>query len=744
MRLYLKIVLIVLAAAFTVNAATIDKVVVKGNKRVPDEKVLEKAVQVGSEFDLAEIDKSIGRLYKTGLFVNIKVDLKVTEKVIVTYIVEEKPFINDIYFEGNEEIDRGALLEKLSIAEGDVFEKPAIENAVKTIKAEYQDRNYYNVNVNFSVEQRPDNTVDIIFTIDEGKEAKVEEIKFYGNDNISDDKLEDIIQTSEKGFFSWFTGSGKLKSQQLALDRQRIRATYLNNGYIQAKVGKPEVIYNEDKTEITLVFRIQEGKQYHIGEIRFEGNEHRTDEYLRKVITLKEGDLFKSEKFQKDIESLTKAFTKIGYAYANVNPSTSVNESTRKVNITYKITENNLYYINKIKITGNTKTRDRVIRRQFDIVEKDKYDSLKIQQSKKQIEYLNYFEQVKLVEDRVDNNSINLNLSVNEKPTGMFTIGAGYSSLDGAVGMIQVSQKNLLGYGYDLSLKSEFSSKRTDYTLSFTNQWLFDRPISFGFDLYKFRRSYYEYTKDSTGGALRIGHPIIKRKLNMYYRFAYEKVDITSIDDDASQYIRDQKGITTTVSFTPKLVWNTLNHPVDPTRGNKSSLFVKYADTFLGGDSNFYKAGIESSQYVPLWWKFVGMLHGEAGYMESLDDKKLPIDERYRLGGMHSVRGFDYGDISPVDENGYEYGGNKFLLFNAELIFPLSEASNLKGVLFYDTGQVYDNDENYFEKDMRSSVGFGFRWFSPIGPLRLEYGYKLDKKKDEEQAQWDFSIGGTF
>lgn len=744
MRLYLKIIVLVLAAAFTVNAATVDKVLVEGNKRVPDKKILEEAVQEGATFDLAEVDKSIDRLYKTGLFINIKVDLQVTDEVVLTYIVDEKPFIHSIYFEGNEEIDRGALLDKISIAEGDAFEKSAIENAVKSIKAEYQDRNYYNVEINYSVEQRPDNTMDVIFTINEGKEAKVEKINFYGNDNISDDELMDVVQTSEKGFFSWFTGSGKLKSQELSLDRERIRATYLNNGYIQAKVGKPEVKFNEDKTEITVVFRIQEGMQYHIGEISFEGNEHRSDDYLRGVISLKEGDLFKSEKFQKDIESLTDAFTQIGYAYANINPSTNLNEDTRKVNVTYRITENNLYYIDKITITGNTKTRDRVIRRQFDIVEKDKYDSLKIQRSKKHIEYLNYFEQVKLAENRADNDSISLNLDVKEKATGTFTVGAGYSTLDGAVGMLQVSQKNLLGYGYDLSLKSEFSSKRTDYTLSFTNEWLFDRPISFGFDVYKYKRSYYEYTKDSTGAAIRIGHPIIKRKLRMYYRLAYEKVDITSIDSDASQYIWDQEGVTKTVSITPKLVWNTLNHPVDPTRGNKSSIFVKYADNVLGGTSNYYRAGLESSQYMPLWWKFVGMLHGEAGYMESLDNKDLPVDERYRLGGMHSVRGFDYGDISPVDENGYEYGGNKFLLFNAELIFPLSEAANLKGVVFYDTGQVYDNDENYFENGMRSSVGFGFRWFSPIGPLRLEYGYKLDKKADEKPAQWDFSIGGMF
>ncbi|MBC7195702.1 MAG: BamA/TamA family outer membrane protein, partial [Deferribacterales bacterium] len=192
------------------------------------------------------------------------------------------------------------------------------------------------------------------------------------------------------------------------------------------------------------------------------------------------------------------------------------------------------------------------------------------------------------------------------------------------------------------------------------------------------------------------------------------------------------------------LAYNTTNHPLTPSKGNKSRLYVKYAGGVLGGDNNYVKTGLESSQFFPLFWKFVGMVHGEVGYLTALDNNPLPIDERFRLGGMYSVRGFKYGDISPKDENGYDYGGDKYVLFNVEAVFPISESANLMGVIFYDTGQVYDEGEAYFSYDLRKSAGFGFRWYSPIGPLRLEYGKKLDKKEGESSDRWDFSIGGMF
>jgi outer membrane protein insertion porin family len=729
----------------TVFSATIDLVKISGNKRVPDLKILQYTVKQGSEFDLEEIDKSIRNLYQTGLFLNVSADLEIEDSMVVlVYNVSEKPFINKIYFEGNDEISEESLREKLTINEGEVFDKGKIESTIKELRAKYQDENFFNVKITYDIEERENNSVDLIFSIDEGKEAKVYRIEILGNEFYSDKKIKKTMETDEKGFFSWLTGSGKLVSDEIALDRERIRALYLNSGFMRVQVSEPEIVYNEDKTRITLKIRIVEGERYKVDSVNIKGNVHIDEETLLNRVTLKKGEYFSSEKFQKDIETLTESFTAIGYAFANIEPETSVDDEKHIVNITYHVDENMLYRIERIEISGNEKTRDRVIRRELEIAEGDVYSSVKIKRSKQNVQYLNYFEEVTLTEEPLPDNKMNLRLNVKEKPTGTFSIGAGYSTLDGFVGTLQIQKDNLFGLGYSLNLKGEFSSKRTDYTLSFTNKWLFDRPITFGFDLYNLERSYYDYTKKSQGGALRLGHPIVGRKLYMYYRFAYEMEDIYDIDDDASDYVKEQEGKTTVISFTPSIVYNTTNHPLTPSKGNKSKYYIKYAGGVLGGDNNYAKTGFESSQFFPLFWKFVGMVHGEIGYLKSLDDKPLPIDERFRLGGMYSVRGFKYGDISPKDENGYDYGGDKYVLFNVEVTFPISESANLMGVVFYDTGQVYDNGEAYFSYDLRKSAGFGFRWYSPIGPLRLEYGKKLDKKEGESSDRWDFSIGGMF
>lgn len=741
-RLIICLIFFLSASAF---ATQIDRVKIIGNKRVPEYKIKQYTLNEKSEFDLEKIDDSIRKLYETGLFLNVIVDLEVEkDEIVLIYKVDEKPFVNKIYFEGNSEISEESLKEKLTIKEGEPFDKRKIEATIKEIRKKYQEENFFNVRIDYDIEERENNSVDLIFSIDEGKEAKVYKIEILGNNFYKDKEIKKLLETNEKGFFSWITGSGKLVSEELTLDRERVRAHYLNNGFMRVQVAEPEIIYNDDKTKITLIFRIVEGGRYKIDSINVKGNEHIDENTILERVSLKPTDFFSSEKFQKDIERITEAFTSIGYPFANVDPQTDIDDEKHTVKITYNIEENMLYRIGRIEIFGNEKTKDRVIRRELSIAEGDIYSSTKIKESKQNVQYTNYFEEVTLTEEPLPDNKMNLKLNVKEKPTGIFSIGAGYSTLDGFVGTVQVQKDNLFGFGYSISLNGEFSSKRTDYTLSFTNKWLFDLPITFGFDLYNLKRSYYEYTKKSVGAALRLGHPIIGRKLYMYYKLAYDVDDIYDIDTNASNYIKEQEGKTTIISFTPTIAYNTTNHPLTPSKGNKSRLYAKYAGGLLGGDYNYMKMGLESSQFFPLFWKFVGMVHGEIGYLTSLDNNPLPVDERFRLGGMYSVRGFKYGDISPKDKYGYNYGGDKYVLFNIETVFPISETANFMGVIFYDTGQVYDNNESYFSYDLRKSAGFGFRWYSPIGPLRLEYGKKLDKKEGESSDRWDFSIGGMF
>lgn len=739
------LILIILLWVSFCYSAKVDRVVIKGNKRVNFNRISDLLVNEHEEFELSKVDESIKKLFNTGLFLNVDVELEVeNSEIILVYNLTEKPFISGVYFEGNSEISEEKLLEKISLKSNQPLDKKQIEAAVKTIRDKYEEENFYNVKISYDIEEKGNNSADIIFSIEEGKEAKVRQINFLGNSFYKDKELKRIIETDTKGFFSWLTGSGNLKSDELEMDRERIRSLYLNNGFMKVRVGEPEIRFNEKKTDVTLNFRVDEGSRYKINNVSFEGNEHVKSEKLESILILKKDEFFSSEKYQRDIAGLTDVFTEIGYAYANVEPDIVFDDDNKTVSVTYKIEENILVYVVRIEITGNEKTRDRILRREFDIVEGELYNSKKIRESKQHIQYLNFFDEVTLSEDKIADNRLKLKLNVKEKSTGTFSIGAGYSTLDGFVGTIQIQKDNIFGLGYALDLKTEFSNKRTDYTLSFTNSWLFDRPITFGFDLFNLDRSYYDYSKRSKGGAIRVGHPVIKRKLYMYYRFAYEDDKIYEIDDNASVYVKDQAGKTTTISFTPSLVYNTTNHPVIPTRGNKSKIYSKYAGGVLGGDNDYIKSGVESSQYFPLFWGMTGMMHGEIGFITATGDKELPVDERFRLGGMYSVRGFKYGDISPKDSDGNDYGGDKYVLFNIESVFPISEAANLMGVVFVDMGQVYDNNEEYFSYDIRKSYGFGFRWYSPVGPLRLEYGRKFEPKPGESPDRWDFSIGGMF
>ena len=570
----------------------------------------------------------------------------------------------------------------------------------------------------------------------------IEKISFLGNEAINDKKLKKAISTKKKWFLSWLTGSGRLKREDLMIDRDRIRNEYYNNGYIKMEVGEPEAKIHKKDNFIEVVFRIKEGPQYKVSNIGFEGNSHLTYDDLIKIVQLKKGSVFSSDKFRKDIENLTKAFTAEGYAFANIDPRTYTDDDERQVRLNYVIEENQLVYINRIIIEGNVKTRDRVIRRQLRIVEGEKYSSTKIERSKDAIQKTNYFEEVGVVEDPVGNDKMDLHLKVKEKSTGTFTIGAGFSTLDGIVGLFQISQNNLFGLGYSARLTGELGTERSRYILNFTNSWLYDKPITLGIDLFRWEDEYFDYDERVTGAAVRIGHPIIGRKLYITYRLAYEILRISDIEEGSSWQIKQFKGDTSTVSIAPSLVWNTLDNPADPARGNKTELMVKYAG--LGGDSEFVKTVFSSQQYQPLIWKFVGMLNGEIGYVNEISNKPVPLNERFFLGGMHSIRGYKYGDISPEDEAGYEYGGDKYLLFNAETTFPLSEEINLKGVVFFDMGNVWESGESILSSGLKKAVGAGLRWNSPFGPLRIEYGYKLDKEHGEDTGRLDFSVGGVF
>ncbi len=415
------------------------------------------------------------------------------------------------------------------------------------------------------------------------------------------------------------------------------------------------------------------------------------------------------------------------------------------MDIAYAINKGKLVYFEKIIITGNTKTRDKVIRRELKVHEQELFSGKDLKQGTRNLYRLDYFEDIKVNTSKgSSDDKINLHIDVKEKPTGMFSFGGGYSSVDRLFAMGSISQRNLFGRGQTLMLKVMTGNRSTTYNISFTEPWLFDIPLSAGFDLYDLNMDYDTYEKESIGGRLRFGYRITDyTRTSLYY--GYEDAEIRNVEEDAARVIRDMEGEFRSSSVTGIISRDSRDRIFNPTEGSDNSLSIEWAGGPFGGDAAFTKYVADSGWYFPLFWGTVGVLHGKIGFATENGGGKLPVYERFFLGGMNSVRGFDWREVGPKDpKTGDEIGGNKMIQFNAEFLFPLIKDAGLMGLLFYDAGQAYDNGESIALGEVRESVGYGIRWYSPLGPIRLEYGYILDREPGERKGRWEFSIGTAF
>ena len=451
---------------------------------------------------------------------------------------------------------------------------------------------------------------------------------------------------------------------------------------------------------------------------------------------------FNREIVRNDVLLLTDLYSDEGYAYSRITPRVAQDAEAQKVDITYSISKGEPVYFEQIIITGNTKTRDKVIRRELEIYEQELYSGKRLKEGIRKLNRLDYFEDVKVdtIKGSADDQMV-VKIDVTEKPTGTFSFGGGYSSVENLFFMASIQQRNLFGRGQILNLKAELGAVTSRYTLSFTEPWLFDIPLSFGVDLYQWDREYSTYEKDSTGGGLRFGYPLWKNTRG-YLSYNYENATISNIDEDAAQSIRELAGTNVTSSVTGALRYDSRDKIFNPTQGQNHRISVEYAG--FGGDIAFTKYLAELGIYFPILWKLVGFLHGETGYVEENSGGFLPDYEKFYLGGINSMRGFDYEDIFALDDEGKAVGGEKYVLFNAELSMPLISEAGLMGVAFYDTGNVYRQDEDIDFGELRQSAGLGIRWYSPMGPLRLEYGWVIDREEGEDAGQWEFSVGAPW
>lgn len=727
----------------------IREVQVRGNQRIEDDAILRVTrSKAGDVYDEALLSEDLQAIYAMGWFDDVRVEAeKSPDGNIVIFAVQEKPTIREIQFSGNIAIEDEELKENVDISSGSILNIFKVRRNIKIIESLYKDKNYHNVRVEYKIEPLDNNQANLSFEIEEGEKVRIKTITFDGNSAYDSETLKDLMETDEKGFFSWLTSSGELNREELQQDIYILTAFYQNNGYAEARVGEPEIEYRDEW--IYILIKINEGPRFEMGRVDLRGDFIKPKETLLAQTKVSEEAYFNRDAIRQDVLALTDIYADEGYAHADVYPDIRTDPEKLTVDITFHITKNKPVYFERINIHGNTKTRDKVIRRELKVYEQELYSSKRLKRSVGDLYRMDYFEDVKVkpqpgsAEDRMI-----LDIEVVEKPTGTFTFGGGYSAVDKLYVMASVSERNFLGRGQILELAVQTGGSSRQYSFGFTEPWLFDIPLSAGVDAYRVERDYDYYDRSSTGGALRFGYPLIDFTRG-YVKYAYDVSDITNVVDEYEEnnIINETKYEESSASFS--VVYDSRNRQFNPSEGSRHSITLKYAG--LGGNIGYGKVIAETGWYFPLFWGTVGFLHGEGGYVRRASGKFLPDWERFYLGGINSVRGFDWRDISPVEENDnysepIPVGGNEYIQFNAEFLFPIIKESGLVGLFFYDAGNAWaddrDNAESY--SGLRDSAGFGIRWFSPMGPLRLERGYILDPKPGEGSGRWEFSMGGSF
>ncbi|ROQ92233.1 Beta-barrel assembly machine subunit BamA [Desulfosoma caldarium] len=727
--------------------AVVADVSVRGTERIePDAILVQVKTKKGELLSQETLQEDLRTIYKMGFFETVAVDVTDTDKgKQVTFVVREKPSVVDVKIKGNDKIKDKDILAAISTKPFTVLRMNVVNDDANRIVKLYHQKAFFHAEVSPSVEfpQDPRKAV-VTFRIKEGKKVYVKRVTFTGNKHFSDRKLRGIMETKARGFFSWVSDKGVLDREVLDTDLDRLTAFYHDRGFMDARAGTPSVEMKDDGFHVTIP--VMEGERYRVSSVQVQGDLLETTPKVAEKLELKEKQYFSREKLRKDLDTLTKHLMDAGHAYAEVDPMVTKNQESHTATVVYQLRKGPVVHIEKITITGNTRTRDNVIRREIQLAEGDRFSVSALERSQLNLRRVDYFEEVDIQSSQSSSSeAMNLNVKVKEKPTGALSVGGGYSSEDGVFVGGNIMERNLFGRGQYLALKAYLGGQTSRYSISFTEPWLFDIPLSAGFDLYDWYREYNDFDKDATGGKLRISHPFGTWS-RWHLAYVFESAKVSNVAEDAALIIKDQEGRQIKSSLIGSIERDSTDHPFLPTRGSTVKVSLEYSIPYLGSDSDFVSVVCGVGRYVPLWWKFVGFAHVKGGYIFELDaDKPAPIYERFFLGGINSIRAFRWGDVGPKDpETGDSIGGIKFGQVNLELLFPLVEKIGMRGVLFFDAGNAFAKGEDFRLNDFRKAGGMGLRWNSPLGPLRIEWGYNLDRKSGEDTSNWQFSMGVFF
>jgi len=727
----------------------IDKIMILGNVKV-EEGVIRGAIKSreGGPFSVEKIREDLRSIFDLGSFTDVQVDIKSTPRgKEVIFIVVEKPSIKEILTKGNDKVKLDDIKEKLTITPRSILNLDKVKENSELIRRLYFSKGYYGVKVEYKVDYLETNEAIVTFTISEGPKGHIQKIIFKGNKKIESSELKKVMTTKKWSILSIITKTGTLDEDVLKNDLQLLTAYYYDHGYLEAKLSEPKIDLSTPK-KIRIEVDVVEGPRYHIGNIDFKGDVLTNREALFAVLKIKRGDAYSNTAIRRQVNTFTEVFANQGYAYVEVNPETSVDNKNLLVHITFEIEKKKSVSYEKIQVVGNTKTRDKVIRRELRVAEGELYNANNMNYSRDRLKRLGFFKEVDLsTSPGSTEEKINLDVKVEENPTGAISFGVGYSTLEKIVGSASISDRNLFGLGYYGMLRFSLGFESESFRLSFTDPYFLGYPYAAGFDLYHEKVEYFTtYNYKVTGGDLRIGRELTHNfRIDAMYKL--ETVDVYNVTADASSYIKTQaqegKPLTSAIALTPSV--DTRDDYFNPRRGGRHSLLIEYAG--LGGDNYFVKVLGQTSWFFPLPWRTTLNLRGQLGIITPYSGRIVPIYEKFFVGGINTIRGFEYGKAGPTDPvTGDPLGANKVAVINVDWIFPLSREIGLQGAVFFDIGRGWGTDpgEVAQERGIALGAGPGIRWFSPFGPIHIDLGFNLNRKKGEKGQVIDFSGGSVF
>ena len=717
-------------------------------------------VKVGEKLDDEKAAAAIKALYGTGFFKDVRLEV---EGEVLIVMVQERPAISQIDFVGLKEFDKKQLvdgLKQVGLAEGRIFDKSLLDKAEQELKRQYLSRGKYAVAVTTTVTPLERNRTAISFNISEGEVAKIQQINIVGNQAIPEKDLLDLLVLSTPGWMTWWSKNDQYSKQKLAADIETLRSHYLNRGYLEFNLDSTQVSISPDKQSIYITINISEGQKYTVSDVKLAGEMLVPEEELRKLIKIQPGDVFSREKLTETTKLIGDRLGNDGYAFANVNAVPELNKEKQEAKFTFFIDPGRRVYVRRINVTGNTKTRDEVVRREMRQLEGAWYAADKVTRSRERINRLGYFSDVNVETPAVagTTDQMDMNVSVTEKPTGSIMAGAGFSSYEGFILSGSISQANVFGSGNHLSTQVNTSKINTVYSLSYTNPYYTDDGISRGFDIYQRKTnssslSVSRYGSNSIGGGVRFGVPL-NEKDTVNFGLSAENTKLTLYDNSPQRY-KDYVNIfgdsNTTLRGDAGWARDTRDSLFYPTKGSLQRVFAEVG--LPGGTVKYYKLSYQYQWFRPLIQDFTLMLNGEVGYANGYGGKPLPFFKSFYAGGNTSVRGYRASSIGPKDIDGNALGGNRRLVGNAEVLFPfpgMKKDQSLRLSLFLDAGSVFGDGDvaGQYSKisfgDIRYSTGLAVSWQSPMGPMKFSIAAPLNSKETDRLERFQFILGTTF